>query len=79
MRYVVSYSELVIFYTGGSDYWASGSAGFEYSFTIELPPKGSPGFVLPASRILSVGKEMYAGVAAMVTKLIDDSSGEWLT
>ena len=68
------FSELLIFYTGGSDDWALGSADFEYSFTIELPPKGSPGFVLPASRILSVGKEMFAGVAAMVTKLIDDSA-----
>jgi len=38
-----------------------------------LPPKGSPGFVLPASRILPVGKEMYAGVAAMLERLKNNS------
>ena len=59
---------------GGSDDWALGSGGFQYSYTIELPPKGGPGFELPPSRILPVGKEMHAGVAAMVSKLIKDSN-----
>jgi hypothetical protein len=58
---------------GGSDDWALGSAGFEYSFTIELPPQGNPGFVLPADRILPVGKETFAGVTAMLTKLLNDT------
>ena len=61
--------------TGGSDDWASGSAGFEYSFTIELPPySNNPGWVLPADRILPVGKETFAGVTAMLTKLLNDTS-----
>ena len=60
-------------FIGGSDDWALGSANITYSFTIELPPKAEPGFVLPASRILPVGKEMYAGVAAMLEKLHNSS------
>jgi len=60
--------------SGGSDDWALGSGGFQYSYTIELPPKGGPGFDLPPSRILPVGKEMHAGVAAMVSHLIKDSN-----
>ena len=49
-----------------------------YSYTMELPPKygdGDRGFVLPASKILSVGKETYAGVSAMLTRLINDAAG----
>ena len=60
-------------YLGGSDDWALGGAGIQYSYTIELPPKGSPGFELPPSRILDVGKETYAGVVAMLTKLMNDA------
>ena len=61
-----------IFNSGGSDDWAFGSGIFPYSYTIELPPRGYPGFELPESNIIPVGKEMYAGVAAMVSKLIKD-------
>ena len=60
--------------TGGSDDWALGGAGMTYSYTIELPPKGNPGFALPASRIVGVGKETYAGVTAMLTKLLNDEA-----
>ena len=66
---------LIFWYIGGSDDWALGSAGFTYSFTIELPPKGNSGFVLPASRILSVGRETHAGITAMLTKLLNDGAG----
>ena len=55
-----------------------GSAGFTYSYTIELPPSGGlgfEGFKLPASEILSVGKEQHAGVVAMLTYLLNDESG----
>ena len=59
---------------GGSDDWALGSAGFTYSFTIELPPKGNPGFAIPSHRILPVGKETYAGITAMLNKLLNDAA-----
>ena len=64
---------VLLTFIGGSDDWALGSAGFAYSFTIELPPTGGPGFVLPASKIVPVGKEVHAGVAAMLAKLHADS------
>ena len=57
--------------TGGSDDWAQGGAGIRYSFTMELPPRGNPGFVLPKEQILPVGREVFAGVAAMMNKLIE--------
>ena len=59
--------------TGGSDDWAQGGAGIRYSFTMELPPRGGSGFVLPKEQILPVGREVFAGVAAMMNKLIDIS------
>ena len=40
---------------------------------MELPPRGNPGFVLPKEQILPVGREVFAGVAAMINKLIDIS------
>lgn len=61
---------------GGSDDWALGGANFTYSYTIELPPKGNPGFELPASRIVGVGKETHAGITAMLTKLLNDDAGK---
>ena len=38
---------------------------------MELPPRGNPGFVLPKEQILPVGREVFAGVAAMMNKLIE--------
>ena len=69
---------------GGSDDWAQGGAGIRYSFTMELPPTwgvGSPGFELPPDQILPVGRETYAGVTAMLRKLIEVSGNEniWTT
>ena len=64
---------------GGSDDWAQGGAGIRYSFTMELPPTwggGSSGFELPPDQILPVGRETYAGVAAMLRKLIEVSGNE---
>ena len=46
---------------------------------MELPPTwgvGSPGFELPPDQILPVGRETYAGVAAMLRKLIEVSGNE---
>ena len=68
---------------GASDDWALGAGGFQYSYTIELPPakcnidpnECSYGFELPASEILSVGKEQYAGLVAMLEHL--QNKGFW--
>ena len=57
--------------TGGSDDWAQGGAGIRYSFTMELPDRGNQGFVLSKEQILPVGREVFAGVAAMMNKLIE--------
>ena len=46
---------------------------------MELPPTwggGSSGFELPPDQILPVGRETYAGVAAMLRKLIEVSGNE---
>ena len=56
--------------TGGSDDWAKGRVGVQYSFTIELPDTGRYGFLLPADRIESVGKETFEGVKAMFEELM---------
>jgi len=61
--------------SGGSDDWAKGGAGIKYSYTVELPDTGSYGFLLPSSRIESVGKETHAGFLAMFRKLILDKTG----
>ena len=74
----VKTEKCTIFNPGGSDDWALGSGIFPYSYTIELPPKGqrhgNQGFNLTDSKIIPVGKEVHAGVAAMVSKLIKDSN-----
>ena len=76
----VNHLEVIYPYIGVSDDWARGSAGITYAFTIELPPKGSthglPGFELPADRILPVGRETFAGISAMLTKLLNDTAGK---
>ena len=56
--------------TGGSDDWAAGSLGIPFSYTVELPDTGRHGFLLPANKIESVGREVFAGFEAMVRELI---------
>lgn len=50
---------------GGSDDYAHGIAGIEYSYTMELPDTGVHGFLLPPDQIVPVGEETIAAVAAM--------------
>ena len=38
---------------------------------MELPDRGNQGFVLSKEQILPVGREVFAGVAAMMNKLIE--------
>jgi hypothetical protein len=37
-----------------------------YSYTFELPDKGTYGFVLPANRIEPTVKETWAGIVSML-------------
>ena len=67
---LINHYELYLSFSGGSDDWAAGSLGIPFSYTIELPDTGRHGFVLPANRIESVGKEAFAGLEAMVQELI---------
>lgn len=48
---------------GGSDDYAA-SIGIRYSYTIEMT-KGQYGFVMPSKEIPRVGKEIFAGCAAI--------------
>ena len=59
-----------LYISGGSDDWAKGALGIPFTYTIELPDTGRHGFLLPASRIESVGKEAFAGIEAMVKELV---------
>ena len=58
------------FLSGGSDDWAAGSLRIPFSYTVELPDTGRHGFLLPANKIESVGREAFAGLEAMVRELI---------
>ncbi len=60
---------------GGSDDWAKGKAGIEYSYTVELPDEGEYGFLLPYWRIKSSVKEAFAGTKAMIKELIRRKRG----
>ena len=62
-------------FSGIAKNWAYSVGGFNYSYTIELPPKYSliplEGFDFPENEILEVGKEQYAGLMAMLKYLKD--------
>lgn len=53
---------------GGSDDFALGVIGVPISVTMELPG-GRWGFAPPASKLLSIVKESWIGIAAMARKV----------
>jgi len=55
--------------SGGSDDWVKGVAGVKFAYTVELPDRGDFGFLLPASEILPVGQETYAGIKTLVEEV----------
>ena len=57
--------------SGGSHDWAKGVGGIKYSYTVELPDRGFYGFLLPASRITSVGEETVELVRSMAEDMRD--------
>lgn len=58
------------FVPGSSDDWAKGKAGIKYSYTIELPDKGVYGFLLPADKIVSTGREIFTGIKSLVKSIM---------
>jgi len=66
-RYTIgSSAEALYAAAGASDDYAKGVAGIKYSYTVELQDSGYYGFILPASRIIDQGEEMYIGIQALV-------------
>lgn len=54
---------------GGSDDWARGSAGIDYSYTVELPDTGRHGFIMPKEKLQATVEEAFVGVSAMMGEL----------
>lgn len=70
LSYTVGSSSALLYpASGGSDDWAKGVAGLKYAFTVELRDTGRHGFVLPASHILSSGKEVLAAVKTLAQEV----------
>lgn len=65
-------ADLLYSASGGSDDWAHGILGVRFAYLIELPPCESctEEFILPPSRIRSVGRETWQGVIAVATHII---------
>lgn len=61
---------------GDSGDWAYGTAKVPYSFGIELPPKTGGifggGFILPASKIVPIGKETSLGLLSMIKDIAEN-------
>ena len=55
--------------SGASAEWAKGVLNTPYTYTIELPDRGRYGFVLPASKIDSTVRGMWAGLVALVNAI----------
>jgi len=54
---------------GGSDDWARGDMGIKWVFLLELPDKGSFGFLLPANLIKSTGQSIFEGIRLLAVKI----------
>lgn len=52
--------------TGSSTDYTDVTGAATYSYTYELPDRGTYGFVLPASRIEPTVKETWAGIVSML-------------
>jgi carboxypeptidase A2 len=53
--------------TGSSTDYTDVTGAATYSYTFELPDKGTYGFVLPANRIEPTVKETWAGIVSMLS------------
>ena len=62
VRFTVENSAELYPASGASDDWSKGVAEIAKAYTIELPGGGSQGFDMPASQILPVTKQVFAGL-----------------
>ncbi|XP_057375607.1 carboxypeptidase B-like [Daphnia carinata] len=68
-KYTVGNSAALLYAaSGGSDDWAK-SIGIKYSYTFELPDRGTYGFMLPSSEILPVCKDFFPALNVFATKV----------
>lgn len=64
-KYTIGSSAALLYVaSGGSEDWTRGTLNVKYSYCIELPPTGSPGFNVPTSEIRKTGYETYVGLVA---------------
>jgi len=56
-----------------ADDWALGSAGINYSYTLELRDEGRYGFILPPSEILPTSIETWGGLQAAIVEMINST------
>lgn len=56
-----------------SDDWAKNKLGIKYSYAIELRDKGIYGFLLPASQILTTGKEMFTAIKTLSRSILSNT------
>lgn len=61
-------ADLLYAASGGSDDWAK-SIGIKYSYTFELPDRGTNAFTLPASEILPVCQDFFPALDVFATKV----------
>lgn len=62
-QYVVGSATNVMYISsGGSDDWAKGGAGIQYSYTVEMRDTGDYGFRLPADQIIPNNLEVWEAV-----------------
>jgi hypothetical protein len=58
---------------GGTEDFAKGKLGVKYAYCVELRPgqddSTDAGFILPASQIPLVGREIYTGVKAIMAEI----------
>lgn len=66
LRYKVGTSpDINYFASGGSDDWARGAMGIKWVFLLELPDKGSRGFLLPPDEIKPTAYSVFQGIRAL--------------
>jgi len=64
--YTIGSAGAIFYIAGGaSDDFAKAEAEIPYSYTVELPDRGSYGFLLPKSQIKPVGEELWAALGEL--------------
>lgn len=53
--------------SGAADDWARGILDVPFTYTLEIRPTASPGFLLPPSQIIPTGQEVFEGILAVAS------------